>query len=560
MRNPRVVFSCAHVVYKEENVDPWLSKVKWHRAWSSGQFPASTTGQTLRSYYYFVGYSSAVKNYGTTSSTAFANDFVVHYAYEDTGSGGYAGWWTDGTSQLKSGVRQKLITGYPSGLYGSSHSWKYLMHETGPFYDAFSTVMDTYLRTTGVSTAQGNSGGPVWVWDSTNGQYYYAGVLISGLTRSLGESDDVVGVYGVDDTSKTLIEAAIAEVTDLMPVITQQPSSRRVTEGSDATFSVKATGGKLSYLWYMDGPFGPQMLLAETKATLTLKSVKASDAGTYYVVVTGADGTKVTSKKATLTVDPPNTAPVVSKIKNYTIDEDTPLTIKFTIRDTETSASKLKVTRSSGDTKLFPLANLKLGGSGTNRTLKLTPAKNLSGKAKIKVKASDGSLSHTRSFTVTVQAVNDPPTLGALEDITIKEDTSKTITLKIGDAETSASKLKVSVATSNTTLTPKKALVLGGSGSKRTLKITPAKNRYGSANITVTVSDGKVTKKRTFKLTVKSVNDAPTLSKIAAQTVKRNKSTPKILSRSATPRPPRGNSFSCAAAPTQSCCRCPASS
>ncbi|HEY1111524.1 MAG TPA: hypothetical protein VGE76_22910, partial [Opitutaceae bacterium] len=139
VRHPKVVFSCAHVVFDKSAVDPWLSNVHWHRAWESGTAPSFSGGQTLRSYYRYTGYAAAARAQ-QNSSQSFSMDFVVHYAFENTAGGGYAGWWNDGVSQLKSSTRTKLITGYPAGLYPGGNSGKYLMHRTGPFTRAFSTA------------------------------------------------------------------------------------------------------------------------------------------------------------------------------------------------------------------------------------------------------------------------------------------------------------------------------------------------------------------------------------------------------------------------------------
>src|SRR5687767_6231955 len=61
VKNPRVVYSCAHVVFEGTAIDPWLSGIRWHRAWASSSAPPTTGGQLLRSYYFFLGYASAAK-------------------------------------------------------------------------------------------------------------------------------------------------------------------------------------------------------------------------------------------------------------------------------------------------------------------------------------------------------------------------------------------------------------------------------------------------------------------------------------------------------------------
>jgi hypothetical protein len=62
-------------------------------------------------------------------------------------------------------------------------------------------------------------------------------------------------------------------------------------------------------------------------------------------------------------------------------------------------------------------------------------------------------------------------------------------------------------------------MVAGGSGGARTVTITPAANRSGTATITLTVSDGTVSVSDTFTLTVTAVNDPPSIADVADRTV-----------------------------------------
>lgn len=141
--NPRVVYSCAHVPFDNGAVDPWVNGIRWHRVWASAGYPASSAGQLLRSYFYYVGYAAAAR-INPISGLSFSQDFVVHYAYENTANGGYALSRNDGVTQLKS-TSAKLITGYPSGLYPLGDSRKFLMHQTGPFNGAYLSHTADYL-------------------------------------------------------------------------------------------------------------------------------------------------------------------------------------------------------------------------------------------------------------------------------------------------------------------------------------------------------------------------------------------------------------------------------
>ena len=101
------------------------------------------------------------------------------------------------------------------------------------------------------------------------------------------------------------------------------------------------------------------------------------------------------------------------------------------------------------------------------------------------------------TFVLTVNAVNDAPTITAIADQTINEDTATgALAFTVGDAETAAASLTVSGSSSNPTLVPNANIVFGGSGANRTVTVTPAANQTGTATITVTVSDGSLTRRR----------------------------------------------------------------
>lgn len=84
---------------------------------------------------------------------------------------------------------------------------------------------------------------------------------------------------------------------DTQIAITTQPAAVTVTAGLDSSFSVVATGGKLSYQWRKDGV----AVAGLTAAKFTFSPTYAIHAGSYDVVVTNSLGS-VTSTAAVLTV------------------------------------------------------------------------------------------------------------------------------------------------------------------------------------------------------------------------------------------------------------------
>jgi hypothetical protein len=116
--------------------------------------------------------------------------------------------------------------------------------------------------------------------------------------------------------------------------------------------------------------------------------------------------------------------------------------------------------------------------------------------------------------TVDIGSYEAHPTVEDITDKTTAEDTAiPQFSFNIGDSTLISA--AVTATSSNQTLIPDGNIVVGGSGSSRTLDISPAANANspsdGTATITVTVTatNGR-TATDTFVVTVTEVNDAPT--------------------------------------------------
>lgn len=98
---------------------------------------------------------------------------------------------------------------------------------------------------------------------------------------------------------------------------------------------------------------------------------------------------------------------------------------------------------------------------------------------------------------------NSAPTVSAVPDqVVTAGGSTPSIAFMVGDAESAATNLLVTVAASDPALVPSGSAVLGGSGAARTLVITPAAGRTGSSTITLNVSDGVANSSTWFNLTV----------------------------------------------------------
>ena len=94
------------------------------------------------------------------------------------------------------------------------------------------------------------------------------------------------------------------------------------------------------------------------------------------------------------------------------------------------------------------------------------------------------------------------------------EDTTLRVPLTLSDLDTPLDNLIVTVTSSDTSLVPNDPAFISvtGSGADRVINLTPALNKFGTTNITYSVSDGTHTAETNpFTMTVVQRNDAPTI-------------------------------------------------
>lgn len=157
----------------------------------------------------------------------------------------------------------------------------------------------------------------------------------SSLTLLNVQLGDAGNYRVVVSNSVGVVTSSVAALTVLIPpAITADPTNLTVAAGGSATFNVTANGSApLRYQWYA-GADTP--LAGKTNATLTLNSVNAADAGTYFVVVSNFVG-QAASAAATLTVlgppvietQPQNLSVVISNNATFTVAAAGPMPLAY---------------------------------------------------------------------------------------------------------------------------------------------------------------------------------------------------------------------------------------
>ncbi|WP_031501509.1 tandem-95 repeat protein, partial [Vibrio parahaemolyticus] len=231
-----------------------------------------------------------------------------------------------------------------------------------------------------------------------------------------------------------------------------------------------------------------------------------------YIVTSGG-----VSESTTVSVDvtPVNDAPV-AKDDTAITDEDTPVTIDVLPNDTDIDGDKLSIQSAT-----VPEAQGKV--EIVDGKLVFTPAENFNGDAEITYTVTDGELTDEAKVAVTVNPVNDAPTIkvDAVESITEDAVSTDTVlaTLTVRDTDTPEDQLTVSLENNSNGY-----FVLVGNEVKLTQAGVDAVNNdelnLKDLTISASVSDGvNPTANDSDSLIVNRVNDAPTVENAIADQV-----------------------------------------
>jgi VCBS repeat-containing protein len=271
--------------------------------------------------------------------------------------------------------------------------------------------------------------------------------------------------------------------------------------------------------WTVSSSIGAGQSVTLGSASITIPANTAP--GTYRLFVLADDGSQsVTgevseidesnnaSEGAAIVVTNPFVAPVGVN-DTYSTDEDTPLTVAAPgVLGNDTDAN--------GDTLTAVLVSNPANGTlafNANGSFTYSPASNFNGSDSFTYKANDGALdSNIATVTITVNAVNDPPSAAA-QSVSTLEDTPLAIVLGGSDPDNATLAFTIVTPPSHGVLT----------GVPPAVTYAPALNYFGPDAFTFRVSDGTLTSDAQVSISVIAVNDPPVAN---AQSVSTPENTP----------------------------------
>ena len=205
-----------------------------------------------------------------------------------------------------------------------------------------------------------------------------------------------------------------------------------------------------------------------------------------------------------------NTPPTIEAIADVVSNEDEAVAeIALVGDDKETIKSKLQYTVVATNADLVAPDGLVLRKTGSRRYLDITPLENAFGETDITVTVNDGIDEVSTTFKLTINAVNDPPTISAVEPIEINEDQTVSFTVTLTDIDTAPEELKITGNAANAALLPSDNITSTEEGLTRTVTLTPGANMGGRTKVTLSVNDGDNTVSTETELTVIPVVDIP---------------------------------------------------
>jgi hypothetical protein len=288
------------------------------------------------------------------------------------------------------------------------------------------------------------------------------------------------------------------EITSASSFTTSEDSSRTITFSID-----DAEDDTIETRIVKNGTLGT---LSGSGSTFRY-SPKANLYGSDSVTVEFDDGFGgVVTKSVNIYISSVDDAPTIGTLSATTADEDSGAkTVSIAISDVDSNVGNASITVSNSNSEIVSALV-----SGT--TLTLTPIPDKFGNATITVSAVLDGKSTARSFSYTLNPVDDEPILAEISSKTVLEDSeSISIPIQLSDIDSEISNANYSVSNSNSEIATAQI-------SGNTLVVTPIPNQFGTSTISVSATlDGKTVSK-TFSYNLTSVDDVPTLQAISNMT------------------------------------------
>ncbi|MFO0905192.1 MAG: Ig-like domain-containing protein [Pirellulales bacterium] len=257
--------------------------------------------------------------------------------------------------------------------------------------------------------------------------------------------------------------------------------------------------------------------------------------GLAHITVTATDAAGLSSSRTFRVFVGPNRPPTLDAVGDLWLNQTGQSFVVGLagITDGGGEGQPLRVTAVSRNPELIPAPVVEYVSGNREGTLTLDIPAGVEGRGEIAVTVTDGGIdgdlateednsSFSRVFYVTIDSINDPPQFDPIGDVFLMEDAASTLVKVTGvsPGPLEQQPLRMTVSSSNSAVLPTPEVIYTSGESTGVLRLTPASDAWGTAVITVTLTDpgldgdfdaaaDNVAFSRAFAVQVSAVNDAP---------------------------------------------------
>ena len=336
------------------------------------------------------------------------------------------------------------------------------------------------------------------------------GTTLSGTPTNSDVGLHAVSIRVVDNGAPAMADTlnfniTVTNVNDA-PVITSTAITT-ATEDIAYSYTVTATDADSDPITY-NSPVNPSWLSFNPTTRVFSGTPTNSDVGAHNVEVVASDGIATDTQRFIITVTNVNDAPIFANVNDTTINEGVAFTNTITASDVDGPATTIiLITDTTG---LWYNVNITNGVNSASIDFTGTPSNSDLGLFVFQARVTDGSLSDTVTYNITVNNVNDTPVITSTAITTATEDIAYSYTITATDAD---------IADVLTFSAPVLPSWMSFNTGTQVLSGTPTDAEIGVHNVTLRVTDGTVNVNQIFTITVSNVNDTPVITSSPLTTV-----------------------------------------
>ncbi len=213
-------------------------------------------------------------------------------------------------------------------------------------------------------------------------------------------------------------------------------------------------------------------------------------------------------------VVPINDLPLVEGLADIFLVSGEQTTVAFTVNDPDSELSTPSVSVRSSNAALILAPAVRPVQEGVSYLLSFGARFGQVGEAEVSVSVGLGDNQVEETFRVSVSQETFAPRILGAEQISLVEDSEVQLLLRIEDPDDVALGLEVAFEIDNRALFPPGSVMVTRDLFDLTIRLAPAKDAFGKAVMTFTVSDGSESSEHQVEITVSSENDLPVVEGI----------------------------------------------